>query len=595
VNRAAEQSDDLLGKAYDARLVGRLWPYIRRQRGWLAIAAVVLGLLLGVQLVQPWLIKRAIDEQIATSRVEGLGALVAAYVLLLIAEFGLRFAQILCLERAGQGVIHHLRVDCFAHLQRVPAAFFDRNPIGRLITHLTSDAEALNEAFTSGLVMILADLVKLIAIAVILLQLSPRLAVAAFAIMPIMITASVAVRTRLRRAYREIRSRLSELNAALQEHLAGVRVVQQFLRERSVEAQFQQRNRAHRDAELKGVFYDSAFSALTELIGALTLASLVFVGGHEVIGQALTLGTLVAFFEYANRFFTPLQELSQRYAVMQAAMVAAERLFRLLDSPVAVDAGRVEFGSRARGQIVFRDVSLRYESGAWALDRLNLEIAAREKVAVVGWTGSGKTSLIRLLVRLYEPSQGTIELDGVDLRAIPLATLRRQIGVVLQDNYLFEGTIATNISMGDPSIGRKQIERAAEVVGLSGLLARFPGGLDQEIGLYGQKLSVGEKQLVCFARALAFDPPILILDEATSSVDPETERRLTRAVARLLDGRTAIVVAHRLETIRYVDRILVLHRGALVQSGTAQALATDSEGLYAALHRLQFGLGGAAQ
>lgn len=591
--RPSLAEDDTRGKAYDARLMRRLLPFVRPYSRWLALALGLLVALAGVQVLQPWLVKLAIDEHISIKQPDGLGSLALLFMAALIAEFGLRFAQMLVLERAGQGVIHDLRSAAFAHLQRLPAAFFDRNPVGRLITHLTSDVESLNEAFTSGLVLILADLVKLIGIAVVLFVMDVRLALTALAVLPPMLLLSFLLRARMRHAYREIRALISRLNGSLQENLVGMRVVQMFGREAAQREEFESINEAHKRAELRGVRFESLFSAIAELMSSVTLAALVWAGGGQYLAGAVTFGTLVAFFEYAGKFFAPLQELSQRYTVMQTAMVAAERIFRLLDTPQAPDAaasaGTGMLPKETRGEIVFDRVTFAYDETKPVLHDVSFRIAPGERIAVVGWTGAGKSTLIRLLVRLYEPTEGHVRLDGVDVRAMPVEQLRRRIGVVLQDNYLFAGSIGSNITLGDPRLDADAMRRAAEAVGADTFIARFEQGYDEPVAERGSNLSVGEKQLLCFARALAFNPPVLVLDEATASVDPATETRLTATVERVMQGRTAIVIAHRLATIQNADRVLVLHRGRLVESGTHAELLILPNGLYRALHQLQFG------
>lgn len=586
-----EAASETLGKAYDARLMRRLWPFIRPHRNLLLLGLAILLLLGAVQLVQPYLIKRAIDEQIAVRRLDGLGQLALWFLLALGAEFGLRYAQLLVLERAGQAVIHDLRCTIFAQLQRLPAAFFDRNPVGRLITHLTSDVEALNEAFTSGLVLIVAEFVKLVGIVVVLLWLDVRLALVTFLIVPPMLIFSFWIRRRLRLAYREIRALVARINAALQENVAGMRVVQLFGRERDQAEQFGQLNDEHKQAELRGVRYDSVFSAAAELMAAVTIAALIWFGGGRVVLGAITFGTLVAFIEYAGKFFAPLQELSQRYTVMQAAMVAAERIFRLLDTAAEPAGPKLVGGDRlvSRGEIRFERVHFAYDADKEVLHDVSFRIAPGERIAVVGWTGAGKSTLIRLLVRLYDPQSGSITLDGTDIRELPVSELRRTIGVVLQDNFLFAGTVASNISLDDPLIDADRVRWAARAVGADRFIEAWPQRYDEPIHERGANLSVGEKQLICFARALAFDPAVLVLDEATASIDPASEATVLRALARLMTDRTSIVIAHRLATIQNADRVLVLHKGRLAEQGTATELLQRGDGIYRALHTLQFG------
>ncbi len=458
------------------------------------------------------------------------------------------------------------------------------------MTRLTTDVEALHEVFTSGVVMILADLVKLVGIVAILLWMDWRLALVTFAILPPTIAMTWFFRKRMREAYRRMRAMIARLNAFLQENVSGMRVVQLFAREREAMAQFREINNDHRDAQLRGVRYDSIFSALAELIGSITLAAIVWAGGWGILRGLVTFGTLVAFIEYAAKFFRPVQELSQRYTVMQSAMAAAERIFGLLDTEASItsppDAKRVE---RLRGEIVFENVSFAYNEGEPVLRDVSFRIRPGERVAVVGWTGSGKSTLIRLLVRLYDVQEGRILIDGFDVRRYDLHDLRRAVGVVLQDHFLFAGTVEGNISLGDPVVKPEQVRRAAAAVSADRFIERLPAAYGEEVRERGSNFSVGEKQLLSFARAVAFDPAVLVLDEATASVDPETEGRVQRALETLLRGRTSIIIAHRLATVRDVDRILVLHHGRLVEQGRHDELVDRADGIYSTLYSLQAG------
>jgi ATP-binding cassette subfamily B protein len=586
---AEPHEDAVLGKAYDARIVRRLWRYVR-PHGWLVVGSF--GLLLAVgaaQLAQPYLLKRGIDSAILPGRLEDLPPIAALFVAALAAEFLLRFAQLYLLERTGQNVVLDLRRHVFAHLQRLPSAFFDRNPVGRLMTRVTTDVESLNEAFTSGLVLMLADLVKLAGIVAILLWMDGRMALLTFAILPPMGALSWFFRRRIRDAYRNVRTRVARLNAYLQEAVSGMRVVQLFRQERRTLAEFRKVNEAHRDAELEAVGYDSAFSAAVELMGTLTLAAIVASGGWRILEGGITFGTLVAFLGYAERFFRPLEELSQRYAVMQAAMASSERIFQLLDTEPAIvsppEPRRIR--GRLRGEIAFEDVTFAYGEGPPILHRVSFAVQPGEEVAVVGWTGAGKSTLIKLLVRLYDVGEGRIRLDGVDVRDYDLQDLRRAIGVVLQDPFLFADTVGGNISLGDPRVGPEQVRRAAAAVHADRFIERLPRGYDEPVRERGSNFSVGEKQLLSFARALAFDPAVLVLDEATSSVDPGTEARIRAALAVLREGRTSLVIAHRLATIRDADRVLVLHHGRLREQGTHADLLRIEGGIYRTLHGLQ--------
>ncbi|MCP3979460.1 MAG: ABC transporter ATP-binding protein [bacterium] len=584
-----ERNDDALGKAYDARLLRRLWRYVRPHRGLVVLALVLLFVLSAVQLAQPYLIKVAIDDHIAQRELDGLGIVAALFLLSLVAEFGLRFAQFYVLERTGQNVVLDIRTAVFAQLQRLPSAFFDRNPVGKLITRVTTDVEALNEVFTSGVVMILADLVKLAGIVAILLWMDWRLALVTFSVLPPTLALTWFFRMRMRRAYRRVRATVARLNAFLQENVTGMRIVQLFARERVAEQQFVDVNREHRRAQLDGVRYDSAFSALAELVGAITLAAIVWFGGWGILQGLVSFGTLVAFIEYSSRFFRPVQELSQRYTVMQSAMAAAERIFELLDSEVPIRSPERAHrpASRPPGEIVFENVTFGYRPDEPVLRDVSFRVAPGQKVAVVGWTGSGKSTLIRLLVRLYDVDRGRVLLDGVDVRDYALHELRRAVGIVLQDHFLFSGTVESNISLGDPRISAERVRRAAATVNADRFIERLPSGYAEEVRERGSNFSVGEKQLLSFARALAFDPAVLVLDEATASVDPETEREIQGALKTLLAGRTSIVIAHRLAAIQDVDRILVLHRGAVREQGTHEELMRREEGIYRTLYSLQ--------
>lgn len=581
--------EDVLGKAYDERIARRLARYVRPYRR-LVVATVALVLLGGaVQLVQPWLVKVAIDGFILEGRAAGLAIPAALFLFALVAEFALSWLQIYALERTGQSAVLDLRMDVFSHLQRLPAAFFDRNPVGRLMTRVTTDVEAIHEAFASGVVLILADLVKLVGIVVILLWMDWRLALVTFGILPPMLAISWYFRIRVRDAYRSVRAAIARVNSFLQESLVGMRVIQLFSRESADLEAFERLNREHRDAQLRGVTFESAFSAVAEMMASITLAAIVWAGGGRHLDGAVTFGTLVAFIEYAGRFFRPVQELTQRYTILQAAMASAERIFQLLDTkPTIVSpAAPREIATRPRGEIAFEGVTFAYDDGPPVLRDVSFRIRPGERVAVVGWTGSGKSTLIRLLSRLYEVREGRITLDGADIREYALQDLRRAVGVVLQDHFLFADTIGANISLGDPAIGPEEVRRAARAVRADRFIEALPRGYEERVSERGVSLSGGERQLLSFARALAFDPAVLVLDEATSSIDPETERHIQEALETLLRGRTSITIAHRLTTVRDADRIFVLHRGRIRQDGTHEELIGAAGGLYRTLWRLQ--------
>jgi ATP-binding cassette subfamily B protein len=569
----------------------RLARYVAPHRAIVLGALALMLLASAAQLVQPWLVKLAIDEHIAKGEPRGLGTLALAFLAALAGEFVLRFAELYVLQRAGQDVLLDLRMALFAHLERLSSSFFDRHPVGRLMTRLTTDIEALNEAFTSGLIVALADGVKLLAIVVILLWMDWRLALVTFAILPPTLLLTALFRPRMREAYRAVRRWIARVNAFLQESVSGMRVLQLFSRERAAMEQFREINAAHRDAQLSGVRYDSMFSALAEWIGAVALAAIVAGGGFSILEGLVTFGTLVAFIDYAGKFFGPVQELSQRYTIMQSAMASAERIFELLDTEVAIrsPAARPSVAPRARGEIVFEGVTFGYNPGEPVLRDVTLHIRPGERVGIVGWTGSGKSTLIRLLVRLYDVWDGRILLDGVDVRDHDVSDLRRRIGLVLQDPFLFAGSVASNISLDDPAITPERVRGAARTAHADRFIELLPHGYDEPVRERGSNFSVGQKQLLSFARAVAFDPAVLVLDEATASVDPATEHDIREGLARLLAGRTSIVIAHRLATVREADRVLVLHHGRLVEQGSHEELLRLPEGIYRTLYGLQAG------
>jgi len=581
-------SEESVGKAYDTRLMKRLWPYVEPHKGWILFCLLLVLLGSAAQLLQPYLIKLAIDRAIIPGDKGKLLLLAGFFAASLIAEFLLRYGQIFSLEKLGQSVIYDLRTRAFAHLMRLSSSFFDRNPVGRLVSRVTTDVEAIHEAFTSGLVLILADLLKLMAIVVILLWMDPRLAIVTLGIVPPMLLISWYFRSKVRAFYRRARAVTGELNGFLQEIVSGIRLVQLFRRERTLADEFEELNRQHRDAELKTITYESAFSALAEMLGSITLAAIIWAGGWRLLGGAVTFGTLVAFIEYSRRFFRPLQELAQRYTVMQSAMAAAERIFQLLDTdPAILGPDQPLPAPNQRGDVVFDHVDFRYRDDEPVLEDISFRISEGETAAIVGWTGAGKSTVIRLLCRLYDVSSGRVLLDGVDVRNYDLRALRRSIGVVLQDPFLFAGTVASNITLDDPSISRERMMQAAAAVQANRFIENLPRGYDEPVTERGGNLSVGQRQLICFARVLAFDPSIVVLDEATASVDPETERLIKAALGRLLEGRTSIVIAHRLATIIGADRILVLHKGRLVEQGTHEELIRLEGGIYRTLHSLQ--------
>ena len=587
--------EDVLGKAYDGRLMRRLLRYVRPYRPLVAGALVLLFTEGGLQLVGPLLTKRIIDVAVPARDVALVQRSVLLLALALVAQFACSYGETILTALLGQRVMHELRGELFAHLQRVPIPFYDRNPVGRLITRVTTDVESLNELFTAGVVSGLGDLFTLVAISVAMLWVDWRLALFGFATIPLVYLVSHVFRIKVRDTYRDIRTRIARINAFLQERITGMRVVQLFGREADEAKRFDRLNRDHLDANLKSITVYALYFPAIELLTTVALAILVVAGAHRVGVGALTVGTVAAFLQLLRRFFQPLQDLSEKYNILQQAMAASERIFTLLDTPAAVGTMGVSAATGApvalparRGVSVrFEDVWFAYQEPQWVLKGVSFHVAPGETLAIVGHTGAGKTTIVSLLLRFYEPQRGRITVDGIDIREMPLDRLRELVGYVQQDIFLFAGDVATNIRLNAP-IGDEQVVAAAARVGADRVVARLPGGYSYELGERGASVSVGERQLLSFARAIAADPALLLLDEATSAVDSEVEAQIQRALAELMRGRTTIAIAHRLSTIVGSDRILVLHLGEVREQGThAELLAR--RGLYERLYRLQAG------
>ena len=594
--------EEALGRAYDARLMRRLLGYVRPYV-WRVVAAVFL--LLGaaaVELVGPWLTKIALDRAIPEGDTGLLFTLSAAFLAALVAGFVLQYGQSVLTAWLGQRVMLDLRRQIFAKLQRLDLPFFDRNPVGRLMTRVTSDVETLNELFSSGVVTVFGDVFTLLFIVGAMLAMDWRLALVTLAVMPVVLFVVMAFRGRIRSAYRDIRVRLARINAFLQEHISGMPVIQVFGRERDVSDRFRAIDRDHLDAHLRSITYYALFFPVMELLTAVSLALIIVYGGSSILDGTVTVGVVAAFLQYARRFFRPIQDLSEKYNMLQGAMASSERIFRLLDAPEPERVVTTALPA-PRGRIEFRNVWFAYgrrEAGDgveadwdWVLRDVSFTAEPGERVAVVGHTGAGKTTLVGLLLRFYEPQCGEILLDGVNIRDVDAAELRARFGLVLQDVFLFSRSVEHNIRLGRDDIDEARVRRAAQRVGADAFVDRLPGGYAQALGERGASLSVGERQLLSFARALAYDPPVLILDEATSSVDSTLEERIEEALETLMQGRTSLVIAHRLSTIQNADRILVLHHGELREQGTHEELL-ERDGLYARLHALQFVRAGAA-
>jgi ATP-binding cassette subfamily B multidrug efflux pump len=585
--------EESLGRAYDARLIRRLWQYIRPYRGTFVLSVACMPLVLVFTLAQPYLLKVAIDRYVAHGLVGGLALMAGLYLATLAGEFAAAYWQYFFTMQVAQRSLADLRVHLFSHVQRLPMAYFDRNPVGRLVTRMTTDVDVLNEMFAAGGMTIFMDVLNLVGIVVIMLVIDVRLTVVSLALLPVLLLAVNFFRIAARRTYRLIRERIARINAFLQEAISGMLVVQLFAREGRTFGEFDGLNAAHRDANHQSNRYEAALFSLVEAFETLSKALILWYASRRMLGDAVTIGTIFAFSEYVQKLFIPVRDFSAKYAVMQSAMAAGERVFQLLDTPVA--PGHAARGGRApaavRGAIEFDHVWFAYRGEDWVLRDVSFRVTPGQKIALVGATGSGKTTITKLLGRFYEVGRGRVLVDGIDVREWDVAALRRAIGVVLQDVFLFTGDVADNIALGDPAIPEAAIREAAALVNADRVIARLPRGLREPIRERGNNLSVGERQLLAFARAVAHDPTILVLDEATSSIDTETEALIQEGLVTLMRGRTAVAIAHRLSTIESADRILVLHRGELREEGTHPQLLARG-GVYSRLWRLQYELAG---
>ena len=585
--------DEVLGKAYDGRLMRRLLGYLRPYRPQVAFAVATIVGNSVLQLAPPYLTKTVIDGYIPSGDLSGLAVIAGLYLATLFASFAFEYAQTWTMQVTGQRVMFDLRLQVFTHLQRLDLKFYDRNPVGRLMTRVTTDVDVLNELFTSGVVSIFGDLFTLFGIMAVLVWMDWRLALVAFSVLPLIALITQWFRRNVRDSYRTVRTWISRINAYLQERITGMTTVQLFRREARDFAAFDEIDRAHRDANVQSIFYYAVFYPAVELVSALAASLIIWYGGGRVMADALTLGSLVAFLQYSQRFFRPISDMSEKFNVLQGAMASSERIFALLDTPVEVrspESVRLKpdtAPATLTGAIAFENVSFAYVPGEPVLKNVSFRVEPGQRVALVGATGSGKTTIVNLLLRFYDVQEGRITIDGVDVRELDLVTLRAMFGLVLQDVHLFSGTIAANVRLGHPEIDDERVRQALEAVHAWGFVSRMPTGLATPVAERGATLSVGQKQLLSFARALAFDPRILVLDEATSSVDTDTEFLIRDALKVVMRGRTTIAIAHRLSTIQDMDRILVLHKGELREAGTHQELLTR-RGIYHRLYQLQF-------
>jgi len=661
------QEEEVLGKAYDSRLMARLLKYLRPYRWQVAIALVSIVLKSFADVLGPYLTKVAIDRYLSPAKglssgfwnwlsprpITGIAQIAGIYVGLLVLSFFLEFLQTYFMQWTGQKVMFDLRRQIFRHLQRLHVAFFDKNPVGRLVTRVTTDVDALNEMFTSGVVSIFEDIFVLFGILGVMLCMNWKLALITFAVLPFIVYSTKIFRDRVRDSYRRIRVAIARINSYLQEHISGMVVLQLFNRERKAYKRFSEINRSHMDAFKDAIMAYSVYYPVVEILSAIAIACVIWFGGGDVMRRisvtsvavsfnwktliafrlvpaVASLGVLVAFIQYALRFFRPIMDFSEKYNILQSAMAASERIFKLLDTPVQVvspaiakspeGAGRIEFDhvwfayrdfetvkdhvgkidhvetgtlarpaeqSSASSSLTTSDDVLSESAPDWVLRDVTFAVEPGETVAIVGHTGAGKTTLISLLLRFYDVQKGAVRIDGIDVKEMDLADLRGRFGVVLQDPFLFSGTIGGNIRLGTKRIQDEDVEQAAEDVNLADFIRALPKGFDEEVRERGSTLSTGQKQLISFARALAHEPKILILDEATSSVDTETEFRVRDALNRMVEGRTSLIIAHRLSTVQRADKILVMHKGQVREMGTHQQLLAQ-RGIYFKLYQLQY-------
>jgi ATP-binding cassette subfamily B multidrug efflux pump len=626
------QEEEILGKAYDSRLMKRLLKYLRPYTWQVALALGAIVLKAGADVLGPYLTKVAVDRYLvkvpgqhslfdrflSSNPLVGIAQVAALFVGTLVISFFLEFLQTYFMQWTGQKVMFDLRSQIFRHLQRMHIGFYDKNPVGRLVTRVTTDVDALNEMFTSGVVSIFEDIFVLAGILAIMLHMNWKLALITFAVLPLIGVATKIFRDKVRDSYRRIRVAIARINAYLQEHVSGMVVLQLFNREKPAFEKFSEVNAIHMDAFKDAIMAHAVYYPVVEILSATAIASVVWYGGNDVVRGTATLGILIAFMQYAQRFFRPIQDLSEKYNILQSAMASGERVFKLLDTPVEITSPAVTKTPVGPGRIQFEHVWFAYrnipiekanggresspglpariggdghppQSGDpdWVLRDVSFTIEPGETVAIVGHTGAGKTTMISLLMRFYDVQKGAITIDGVDVKDMDVGELRRRFGVVLQDPFLFTGTVEGNIRLGTEWIEDEDVEKAAEDVNLADFIRTLPGGFKEAVHERGSTLSTGQKQLISFARALAHDPSILILDEATSSVDTETEFRVRDALSRMVEGRTSLVIAHRLSTVQRADKIIVMHKGQVRELGTHQQLLAQ-RGIYYKLYQLQY-------
>jgi ATP-binding cassette, subfamily B, multidrug efflux pump len=580
--------DKISGKAYDSRLARRLYKYLRPYMKLVVLGSLALLAGSGFQLIEPYLVKVGIDDYMLTGDTKGLVGLLWIYLAVAVGDFVFGFAQAYITNYLGQRTMYDLRMDIFSHLQSLSLRYFDRNPVGRLVTRATGDVEVLNQLFSTGLVTVIGDLAMIVGIMAAMLFLHWKLALLTFSILPVLLVVTFIFRRKLREAFRLVRARIARITAFLQEALSGMSVVQLFNQQEKTSAQFDVLNEKNMDAHLKTVFYYALFYPLMELIGAVATAIILWYGGLQVMQGALSFGVLVAFIQYTAKFFRPISDLSEKYNIFQAAAASSERIFELLDTQKIIpEDDNPVWLDRVDGRVELRDVHFGYNRDEPVLNGVSFVAEPGEKIAIVGSTGAGKTTIINLLSRFYDIQSGEITIDGTDIRKLSKKALRQNIGLALQDVFIFSGTVKSNIALGEKEPSMERVVESAKAIGADEFIRRLPGGYDHVLSERGSTLSAGQRQLLSFARVMYKSPRILVLDEATSSVDTHTEHAIQQALELLISGRTSLVVAHRLSTIRHVDRILVMHHGRIVETGSHDQLLAK-RGIYFNLYKLQY-------
>jgi len=580
--------DEILGKAYDAKLMRRLLGYIKPYSKYVVLAILMNIVVAALGPLRPYLTKIAIDDYIVNSNYDGLIYISILLVGTLIFQALVQYFLTYFTQLMGQKIIYDLRVKLFGHIQKLALRYFDKTPIGRLVTRVTNDVESLNELFSSGIVMIFSDVFIIIWILVFMFFMSWQLTLVSLSVLPILFYATFLFRKKVRESYRDVRFQLARLNSYMQEHVSGMNIIQIFSKEKDEGDKFAEINAGHRKANIDSIFYYAIFYPIVEILSSFAIALIIWYGGGNVVQSSMTIGVLFAFIQYTEMFFRPIRDLSEKYNIMQTAMASSERIFKLLDNETfIIDPDTPKTFQKFEGNVEFKDVWFAYNAEDYILKDISFKVNAGETVAIVGATGAGKSSIINLLNRFYDVNKGEILVDGVNLNAITKEDLRKHISIVLQDIYLFSGTIKSNINLGDGSISDEKIIQAAKTVGAHDFITQLPNQYNENVKEKGATLSVGQKQLISFARALSFDPQILILDEATSSIDTESEILIQNAIQELLKGRTSIVIAHRLSTIQNSDKIIVLHKGEIKESGTHQELL-NKRGIYFKLYQLQY-------